>query len=431
MLSAAFFSLVQRFSVPLFGVLNFMLIVRMFNTEQVGTWALYTTIITLIEVAKSGFIRNASIRQLSLHEETESVSSASLIVNTLFTLVIIFTIGLSCIGLSFYVDDQLLIRLLGIFCVQLLVFIVFSHIDYHASSATNFKVMMVAYLIRNASMFLVLASIFLLNFTITLEGLAIIQIVCLSLATVFLLFKYKTQFTWRYEKEKVKDIIAFGKYVFATNTSSMLFRSTDHYLLASLLSNTSVAYYNVAMRITNLIDLPSTAASEVLFPISVKGLKDKGLDEVKRLFEKTVGYTMVLVIPMTVFSFVLAKPIILIIAGEPYLAAIPVLQITLLYGLLLPYLKQLGTTLNILNKPQIGFYLMLFTFLLNIVTNYFCITWLGMLGAAYGTLFSYTVSIFITYQILKKELNVSFINTFRYYISAHKDLLIKLKGLPK
>lgn len=431
MLSAAFFSLVQRFSVPLFGVLNFMLIVRMFNTEQVGTWALYTTIITLIEVAKSGFIRNASIRQLSLHEETESVSSASFIVNTLFTLVIIFTIGLSCIGLSFYVDDQLLIRLLGIFCVQLLVFVIFSHIDYHASSATNFKVMMVAYLIRNASMFLVLASIFLLNYTITLEGLAIIQIICLSLATVFLLFKYKTQFTWRYEKEKVKDIIAFGKYVFATNTSSMLFRSTDHYLLASLLSNTSVAYYNVAMRITNLIDLPSTAASEVLFPISVKGLKDKGLEEVKRLFEKTVGYTMVLVIPMTVFSFVLAKPIILIIAGEPYLAAIPVLQITLLYGLLLPYLKQLGTTLNILNKPQIGFYLMLFTFLLNIVTNYFCITWLGMLGAAYGTLFSYTVSIFITYQILKKELNVSFINTFRYYISAHKDLLIKLKGLRK
>jgi lipopolysaccharide exporter len=139
MLAAAFFSLVQRFSVPLFGVLNFMLIVRMFNTNQVGTWALFTTIITVIEVAKSGFIRNASIRQLSLNDEKKIISASSLIINIAFTLLIITIIGIACLIVWFYSGNQQIINLLLLFCLQLIVFIAFSHIDYHASSATNFK----------------------------------------------------------------------------------------------------------------------------------------------------------------------------------------------------------------------------------------------------------------------------------------------------
>jgi O-antigen/teichoic acid export membrane protein len=128
---------------------------------------------------------------------------------------------------------------------------------------------------------------------------------------------------------------------------------------------------------------------------------------------------------MTLVSFLFAKPIIQIIAGEAYLESVPILQITLLYGLLLPYLKQLGTILNVMNKPHIGFYLMLFIFVFNLAINYIFISDFGIIGAAYGTLISYAVSIIINQQILKKELNVSFVNTFRYYLAAHKELFNK------
>lgn len=427
MLAAAIYSLIQRFSVPVFGVLNFMLLVRIFDTNEVGTWALFTTIITLIEVAKSGFIRNASIRQLSMADQDEAVSSASLIVNIIFTAICIVLIGIACIFLLTVWPHAQIATLLGLFCIQLIVYIFFSHIDYHVSSNANFKIMMIAYIIRNGALFLFLSAVLLFEMKLSLEMLTIIQIICLILATLYLVNVIKIKFRLHYESKLVSEIIGFGKYVFATNTSSMLFRSTDLYLLASLISNTAVAYYNVAMRITNIIDLPSTAASEVLFPVSMKNIKNKSQEDLKRLFEKTVGYTLVLVIPMTLGSFLLAKPIILIIAGESYLASVPILQVTLLYGLLLPYLKQLGTILNVLNKPHIGFYLMLFIFLFNVVTNFIFIKLFGMIGAAYGTLISYTISIIINQQILKKELNVSFLNTFSYYLSAHKELYEKLR----
>lgn len=429
MLAAAIYSLILRFSVPVFGVLNFMLLVRIFDENEVGVWVLFTTIITLIEVSKSGFIRNASVRLLSLSNESEAVINASFVINVLFTAACIVLTGIACVLLVTIWWQPQLATLLGLFCIQLVVFIFFSHMDYQISSNVNFKVMMIAYIIRNGSLFVFLAAIFWLGITITLQWLALAQIGCLALATLYLLLRFRpVQLKWRLEKKHVMDIVSFGKYVFATNTSSMLFRSTDHYMLASLLSNASVAYYNVALRITNLIDLPSTAASEVLFPVSVKNLKDKGKEDLKRLFEKTVGYTLVIVIPLTIFCFVFARPLILIIAGEDYLISIPVLQVTLIYGLLLPYLKQLGTILNVMNKPQIGFYLMFFIFLLNILTNYFFITHFGIIGAAYGTLVSYVVSIVINQLILQKELNVNFISTFRYYIIAHKELFYKAKG---
>lgn len=426
MLSAAIYSLVQRFSVPIFGVLNFMLLVRIFNKEEVGTWALFTTIITLIEVAKSGFIRNASIRQLSMSNQAEAVSHASFFVNVVFTAFCICLTGIVCTLLFVVWPNEQMATLLGLFCIQMVVYVFFSHIDYHASSNTNFKVMMLAYIIRNGSLFLFLAIVYATKWQLTLSMLAAIQIICLVIATLYLISTVKINFKLLYNDKLVNDIVKFGKYVFATNASSMLFRSTDLFLLSNLISNVAVANYNVAMRITNIIDLPSTAASEVLFPVSMKNIQTKSQEDLKRLFEKTVGYTLVLVIPMTALSFLLAKPIILFIAGEAYLASIPILQVTLLYGLLLPYLKQLGTILNVLNKPHIGFYLMLFIFALNVVTNFIFIKLFGLIGAAYGTLISYTISILINQQILKKELNVSFLNTFSYYLSAHKDLYVKL-----
>ena len=426
MLAAAFYSLIQRFSVPVFGVLNFILLVRIFNKDDVGVWALFTTVITIIEVAKSGFIRNASIRQLSLTNNASAVSDASLMVNILFTGVCIVGSALASISLVTIWQNQQMAILLGLFCIQMIVYVVFSHIDYHNSSNTNFKMMMVAYIIRNGMLFICLAIIYLGKIPFSLTGLAILQISCLLIATAYLALTIKgVNFNLHYNKKKILEIVSFGKYVFATNTSSMLFRSTDLYLISNLINNAAVANYNVAMRITNLIDLPSTAASEVLFPLSVKNLKEKGTSDLKRLFEKTVGYTLVLVIPMTLLSFLFAKPIILIIAGDAYLDSVPILQITLLYGLLLPYLKQLGTILNVMNKPHIGFYLMLFIFVFNLLINYLFILEFGVIGAAYGTLISYTVSIIINQQILKKELNVSFANTFSYYLAAHKELFDK------
>ena len=55
MINQFVYSILLRASVPIFGVVNFMLIVRLFEEEVVGVWVLYMTILALVEVTKNGF----------------------------------------------------------------------------------------------------------------------------------------------------------------------------------------------------------------------------------------------------------------------------------------------------------------------------------------------------------------------------------------
>lgn len=407
-----------------------MMLVRLLTESEVGIWVLYLNFVTIVEVTKSGFIKNASVRYFNLPQKEQDVIVASLFLNVAFTLVTILLVLIGAAGFYYGREDAVVAGLLLILCGQLLVHIPFAHFDYQLSARLKFGVMMRAYIVRNFFLFLCLATFFFFvpSQTLTLVHVAIFQTLGLALSVGYILVAVKPRrVPWVLNKPLVKDIANFGKYIFATNVSSMLFRSTDQYMLGLMLTNASVAYYNVAIRITNLIDLPSTAASEVLFPQSVKSVERSGTQDLKRLYEKTVGYVLAIVIPATAVVYGLADWVILIIAGEDYKDSVPVLRVTLLYGLMLPYLKQFGTIMNALGKPKTNFFTILSIFLVNLVSNFVFIRYFGMIGAAYGTLVAYVFGMILNQLILVNEVSVSLPNTLKFMMEAYRELYDRTK----
>jgi O-antigen/teichoic acid export membrane protein len=429
MLKQFVFSFLLRVSIPAFGVVNFMLLVRLFSEDEVGVWVLYMTILALIEVAKSGFIKNATVWLLNKSDESQhrAILSSSLVVNLLATGLIMLIVLASSILLNLFTGQQLLSNLLLIYLIQLFVYVFFSHYDYILTSKVKFKPMMFAYLLRNGVFFVGLSVVYVFyRNEIELNDLVFLQILGMALSVTLLRFFTKESFRIKnVQRSHIFKILNYGKYVFATNASSMLFRSTDHYMIAAMLNNASVAYYNVALRITNLVDLPSTAAAEVLFPMSVK--ESNNLEQLKKLYEKTVGYIVAIIFPVTAIIFLFAEPITVFIAGEDYLVSVPILQITLIYGLLLPHIKQFGTIINALDKAKLNTYLMFSTFLVNIFFNYIFIKYFGLRGAAYGTMVSYILSLGASQVILSKLLKINMMNTFSYSLLAYKDIFNRLK----
>ncbi len=417
------YSLLLRVSIPAFGVINFMMIVRLFIEDIVGIWVLYMTVVALIEVSKDGFIKNATVWLISkeAEENTESILASSLRINLYVTLCFILLI-LIVVTIFFILKIyELLGTLLLLYIFQLLLNILYNHFDYYLSSQVQFKHMMVAYFIKSFSLFLLLFfTYFYLEIQVPLELLVGYQAIGVILGLIFFRKRFALKITIRnYKKEYIREIIRFGRYVFATNASSMLFRSTDHYMLAGLIGSGSVAFYNVALRITNLVDLPSTAAAEVIFPVSVKSTNSKDL---KSIYERTVGYILALAIPATILIFIISEPLVLFIAGQSYIASVPVLKVTLIYGLLLPFLKQFGTMMNAINKPRINFLLMFFVFLMNIFFNYIFIEKFGLLGAAYGTLITYLIGFVANQIILKIYLNVQTMNVLQNIVPAYIEI---------
>ena len=211
-----------------------MMMVRMLTEEEIGVWVLFMNFASIIEVIKSGFIKNASIRYFNSAEENQSVIVASLFLNIAFTAAVIVLTLLGAAGFYVLKEGVLVATLLLVFCGQLLVHIGFAHFDYQLTSQLKFGVMMRAYIVRNFTFFLLLAIpfFFLPNFTITLIHIAVFQVMGLSLSVLYILTEVKPKYVpWLLDRKLVKDIANFGKYIFATNVSSMLFRSTDHYML--------------------------------------------------------------------------------------------------------------------------------------------------------------------------------------------------------
>ena len=127
--------------------------------------------------------------------------------------------------------------------------------------------------------------------------------------------------------------------------------------------------------------------------------------------------------------------ILKIVAGESYVDAAPILRITMLYGLFVPFARQFGTMLDAMGKPKVNFAIVMLSALLNILFNYIFISRWGLIGAAYGTLITYLIVFIINQIILFQELRVQPFNTLYYAYKVYRNgfalLIKKLKDFLK
>jgi O-antigen/teichoic acid export membrane protein len=227
----------------------------------------------------------------------------------------------------------------------------------------------------------------------------------------------------------------YGKYAFGTSISSILSGSVDQMMLSSIISPSASGVFNVAVKIVNLIDIPTSAVANIVFPQSAKRIESEGKDAIKYLYEKSVGTILAILIPGLIFIYIFPSFVLYLLAGEKYTDAVPLLRITLLYTLLIPFGRQFGIILDSIGKTKTTFYIVVVTATLNLTLNYFFILNIGVLGAAYATLLSNIVGFVIAQYILRKELGVKFYHTFVYayrfypefYASFIKPQIVKFK----
>jgi O-antigen/teichoic acid export membrane protein len=226
--------------------------------------------------------------------------------------------------------------------------------------------------------------------------------------------------------EWVKKLFNYGKYVFGTNISSMVFGSIDQFMLGSILPTSSVATFNAANRMSNLIDVPVASVAAIVFPQSAKRSSEEGNQSSAYLFEKSVGVLLALLLPALLFLFFFADLIILIIAGPKYFDAADILRVMVITGLFQPFVRQFGTVMDSIGKPKTNFYLILTVSLLNIVSNYLFITTFGTIGAAFGTLLTTIIFAVASQIILKNLIQVRFYAVFVYALMGYKEMFSQL-----
>ncbi len=422
------FALLEKGGVLLLGLGSVWMLFRLLAKEELGTWALFLTITAMLEVGRIGLIQNGLVKYLAPARGAQyaRVFHASVALHLLVALLMALSLLVAAAPLAAFLQLPGLHPLLRIYALTTLLLTPFYHFNFVQQARMSFQGIFYASFLRQLVFFMVVAWFWRQHQAPSLELLAWAQAGAAALASIaaglcaraFLLRPARPDPAW------MKQLLAFGKYTLGTNLSTMLYRSIDKLMLGIVptAGAAGVALYEAAIKINNLADVPTHSMASLVFPQSAIRI-GQSPQAVGRLYEKAVGAILVPLLPMVAIVWLTAPWCIRFIAGPGYEASVPILRLTILYGLFLPFAVQFGTVMDAIGRQRLNFHLTLLGASLNMLFNYLFISRMGVIGAAWGTLATYTTLFCIMQWHLYRLLEVRWWHCFRHSLAFAKNAL--------
>jgi len=194
----------------------------------------------------------------------------------------------------------------------------------------------------------------------------------------------------------------------------------DQVMIKRMLNNSEAGYYASAVKLCEMWYFIPMAISSSLYPAIINA-KKRGEIFYKKRLQQLYDIMSWLSISIALFFTIFAHSIIIFLYGEKFIPAIPVLQIYVW--------SSIGTFLGVAssqflvteNLTKISFYRTFIGMVINVILNIYLIPRVGILGAAFATLISYTIAtlglIFFksSYsQIIMMIRSIFFISIFDY-----------------
>lgn len=413
---AGLLSFSERFAQLLFGFGSLWLLLRLWSKQDFGIWVVFLTVTTLVEIARVGLLQNALVKFLSTARDIvyRQISTASLTMNLLLGL----AVGILMLGLAWPLSRLFsapdLAELLPIYALTTLFFIPMHQANFTQQANLDFRGIFWGNITNRGLFFSFILVAYMLKNDFNPWTLAWVQVgataagavVSMIIARPYLRFSRRLDWTW------VRRLFHYGKYVCGTNLSTMLFKSIDKMMLAAIISPAAAAIYEVAIRITNLAEVPTFSMAAIVFPKSAISHEDRNEPgQVREMYEKSVAAILAFLLPGIAVVLLFPEIIIRIVAGANYLDAVPLLQLTMLYGLFVPFAVQFGTILDSTGFPKINFMYTTIGALVNVFFNYTFIQLYGLYGAAYGTLLTFALMFVFMQRELHRRFGVRVLST--------------------
>jgi lipopolysaccharide exporter len=410
------FSLMDRIAMVFFGFMNVFFMARMMSKTEIGVWILFTSVTAILEMVRVGFIRNPFITYLVSAEidDKKKIVTASFFLHCVLSLLISVVIIGAASGLSEFWKSPGLTELFFVYAVNNIIFVAYHHFEYLQQAQLKFKGIFVSNLVRLGLFALYIMVRFVMHDVPSLMELAIVQCIT-SFMACFVAYSFvrgTVDFSRTIDFKLVKELFHYGKFTLGTNISSMFVKNTDTWMIGRIVSAAGVAIYNPAIRLSNLVEVPTLAIAGVFFPQVAQKLKEQGNAGVRDVYIKSVSLILALTLPMVLPLYIFAELAITIIFGPEYVDSASILRVTLFYTLIIPFNRQFGTVMDGTKRPKINFYLLVLVAILNLAFNFIFLIKFGVIGSAFATLLAYSI-VFILNQIVLY--NMFGINTFRVF----------------
>jgi len=202
--------------------------------------------------------------------------------------------------------------------------------------------------------------------------------------------------------------------------------STDTLMIKWVQGVDMVAYYQAPFRIIMTISVIYTAIHVVLYPILSEYVFHK--DRFVSILKNGLSVSFLLGFPVILGGMLLAEALIIQLFGARFLMSVSVFKIMLFSTFVSFIVIILNMGLLSLRKENENNIISLISTAVNICLNILLIFKYGILGVAFATVLANILDVFLSYNLLKKELKTQFVST-RSFFNALISSLIMAFGL--
>lgn len=379
--------------------LLFLLLVNEFSKATFGVWALYITVVSIIDSIRQGLVQNGLTRLIINEPKNTSIKTSGLVINYI---VIAISSVLLIILPQFVSTNAELVFLLKHAWKTLLVLGTIQLIATFCQAKTDFK----TYFIVNLIYLIGFTTLLLVARASTNDLPLIVVINCQLFALVgpVIYYVFITKPRWNTPSNtNLKQLFSFGKYVSGTNLLSMIFHKADILMIAYFLDPTAVALFHFASKIMNYAELPLHALSQVIYPRISASYQSSVVNELNKEYGLSVVRLLAFVIPICLVLIMFNKEVISILSSSDYANSSQLIMILSIGMIFKPIGRVLGLTLDAIGKPEVNFRMLIISVLLNLGLNFILIPAFGLAGAALATTSSIILTILLGQISLMKH----------------------------
>jgi len=197
-------------------------------------------------------------------------------------------------------------------------------------------------------------------------------------------------------KNLLKESLPMGAFLIMFTSYD---QAVDSMMIKNFLGSAPVGIYGFAYKIYSNLIMPAYFLSNTIFPILSKSKKAK-FQQVLKLSIKLTIFGLLILVPSAIL---LSRPIALLVAGQDFLGAAPVLRVLSL-GLIFAYFNHLtGFSLIALRRQADSLKFGLIALIWNITLNLIFIPQYGIIAAAWVTVSTEAIVSFLSLFYLLKR----------------------------
>lgn len=380
-----FYSVLKTGASILFPLITFPYISRVLLTDNVGKINFGLSIVSYFSLIASLGISTYAIRECSAvrddKKKLSDISSQIFSINIITTIIAYTALALTLIFYHKLDNYRLLIIIQSLSIIGTTL-----GADWLNSAMEDFK-----YITIRTVAFQFISLILMFIFVHKPEDylkyavISLISSVGASIVNIMYRRRYcKITLTFNIDwKNHLKPIF----YLFVMLLAQTIFSSVDSTMLGLMHGDYEVGIYSTAHKILNIINQVVGSLLWVIMPRMSYYFSAGNYAEVNKLLRKVLNFNLTLGLPCAIGTIVMAKDIILIIAGETYIDSVFVLQI-LMGGFVFSLIggNFLGNAVLLPSKREKEFMIICcICAVINVITNYLLIPFGGPVAAAATT----------------------------------------------